>query len=349
MTPAGEILAAEIREKGPIPFSRFMEVALYDRQFGYYRRARRDPFGKDGDFFTASQLQPVFGRVVAAALRELRETLGSPEDFQVIELGAGRGEMEPGLAEFHYASVDIDRGELPSGITGVIFANEFFDALPVNVPGRSVDFRDGRFVWAGDGEWKEDAVGMRAELPRIAACLKNGYLLAIDYGFTSAERIRFPAGSLMSYRRHRPVEDVLRDPGEQDITAHVPFTEMFEVAEQYGLTRMRFETLAQFLLRVGERDEFKSVLAAGSEGEDRKLTNAVEDPAVRDGRDVSLCAAASAHQIKTAPISRGRCWLTQLSRALYGRRVTTSSSWQGPFLRPSSLPSLSRSSLNCSP
>ena len=45
MTPAGELLAAEIRRNGPIPFRRFMEVALYHPEHGYYRRAR-DPFGK---------------------------------------------------------------------------------------------------------------------------------------------------------------------------------------------------------------------------------------------------------------------------------------------------------------
>jgi SAM-dependent MidA family methyltransferase len=44
MTPAGLLLAEEIRRDGPVPFSRFMEVALYHPEHGYYGRAR-DPFG----------------------------------------------------------------------------------------------------------------------------------------------------------------------------------------------------------------------------------------------------------------------------------------------------------------
>ena len=48
MTPAGETLAAEIGRGGPVTFRRFMEVALYHPEHGYYRRAR-DPFGKHGD------------------------------------------------------------------------------------------------------------------------------------------------------------------------------------------------------------------------------------------------------------------------------------------------------------
>ena len=77
MTPAGEILAAEIRRNGPIPFRRFMEVALYHPAYGYYRRAA-DPFGKDGDFFTAEQIQPVFGILMAARIRHLYREMGEP-------------------------------------------------------------------------------------------------------------------------------------------------------------------------------------------------------------------------------------------------------------------------------
>ena len=57
----------------------------------------------------------------------------------------------------------------------------------------------------------------------------------IDYGYTTAEAKRFPAGTLMSYRRHAASEDVLADPGERDITAHV----CFPALEGHGL-RDRF-------------------------------------------------------------------------------------------------------------
>ena len=60
MTKAGDLLIDEIKSSGPIPFRRFMDVALYHPEAGYYRRAA-DPFGRDGDFYTAEQIQPVFG------------------------------------------------------------------------------------------------------------------------------------------------------------------------------------------------------------------------------------------------------------------------------------------------
>jgi len=77
-SPLAERICGEMAQ-GPVPFRRFMEMALYDAKAGYYRRRpaggladkaqgagpERDPFGAGGDFFTNSQLQPVFGRLIA--------------------------------------------------------------------------------------------------------------------------------------------------------------------------------------------------------------------------------------------------------------------------------------------
>src|ERR1035441_2168206 len=101
MTALGELLAEEISARGPIPFRRFMEAALYHPEHGYYRRPR-DPFGKHGDFFTAEQIQPVFGILMAARIRQLRREMGEPRKFTVVELGAGRGEMAEALSEWRY-------------------------------------------------------------------------------------------------------------------------------------------------------------------------------------------------------------------------------------------------------
>ena len=59
-----ELIRDEIRRQGPITFAQFMDLALYSPDLGYYRT--RQPFGLSGDFYTASQLQPVFGELVAA-------------------------------------------------------------------------------------------------------------------------------------------------------------------------------------------------------------------------------------------------------------------------------------------
>lgn len=258
VTPAAHFLADEIAQSGPVLFRRFMEVALYHPEFGYYRRPR-DPFGKHGDFYTAEQVQPVFGILLSAVVRDL-----CGENGTVVELGAGRGEMEPYFTGMSYTGIDVDRGELPAQMRGVIFSNEFFDALPVDVyvdgEEQRVDFRDGRFVFVRHGEQVEERCPTAGDWMRKAAnSLVSGYMLTIDYGYTERELIRFPQGTLMSYQRHIASEDVLADPGEHDITAHVNFTALQQEGERAGFETVHFETLAQTLLRAGEKDQFASV------------------------------------------------------------------------------------------
>jgi SAM-dependent MidA family methyltransferase len=65
----------------------------------------------------------------------------------------------------------------------------------------------------------------------------------------------------MAYRRHMAREDVIEDPGERDITAHVNFTALEEIGAAHGLVTQRFETLAQTLLAAGQPDQFAAALA----------------------------------------------------------------------------------------
>jgi SAM-dependent MidA family methyltransferase len=289
VTPAGEILAAEIERDGPISFRRFMQVALYHPEHGYYRRPR-DPFGKHGDFFTAEQMQPVFGILIAARIRQLHQSMDAPADFTVVELGAGRREMADALSEWRYVPIDVDGGALPDTFTGVVFSNEFFDALPVEVAQfdgerfreQRVAWHEGRFIWeCADqvraelddylrryfpppeaGRWYETNLDALAWMERIARSLDAGYVFTIDYGYTRPESVRFPSGTLMGYRRHTAREDVLADPGERDITAHVNFTALEESGAALGIARDRFETLQQTLLAGGEPDQFAAAMTA---------------------------------------------------------------------------------------
>ncbi len=291
MTPAGAVLREEIRRCGPIPFRRFMEVALYHPEHGYYRRGR-DPFGVRGDFYTAEQIQPVFGILIAAVVRRLFDELGGPDGFTVVEPGAGRGEMASAFARYCYVPLEFDCGSMPERFCGVVFANEFFDALPVHLVRRRdhgfremlVDCAQERFAWVegqASGELEEflhrygapaeegDLLEVNLEalrwLERIAVALEHGYVLAIDYGYTAREIIRFPAGSLMSYRRHTAAADVLSEPGLRDLTAHVNFTALQEHGAARGLRTVRLESLAQLLLRAGEEDNFAAALEAAGE------------------------------------------------------------------------------------
>ena len=265
-----------------MPFSRFMHLALYHPQLGYYCRPR-DPFGKSGDFYTAEQFQPVFGRLIAAYLRQLA---GAGDT--VVEVGAGRGEMGDALAGFRYIPVDMWTGELPPRFHGVIFSNELFDAIPVDllirrdgaVYERRVSLRGDSFAWDDSvacDQWMDERVEIAetqhhriAMLRRLAQSLERGFIVTIDYGFTRRELIRFPEGSLMSYRRHTASSDVLNRPGEQDITAHVDWTALEEQGVPLGLRTERFETLAAALLHAGEPDGFAAALAGATDEEEKR-------------------------------------------------------------------------------
>ena len=305
MTPLGELIAGEIRREGPLPFPRFMEMALYHPELGYYRRPR-DPFGIGGDFYTNAQLQPVFGRLLAQQIDTWRHEMGRPEDFTVVEMGAGRGETTaeiqhclPGLT---CLTVDLATGELPKRFRGVVICNEFFDALPVHSVERKdkglvehyVDLAADGFDWAegslSDSRLKDYlqsytprlAEGQKVEvnlealdqLEKIARSLDSGYVLTIDYGYTADEIAggrRLPGGSLMSYVKHQASEDVLANPGERDITAHVNFTGLEKRGEELGFSSSALQTQAMFLSEIGRQDDFQAALEASSEAESLHL------------------------------------------------------------------------------
>ena len=104
-------------------------------------------------------------------------------------------------------------------------------------------------------------------IDRISAALVAGFHFTIDYGFTRRESVRFPEGTLMSYRKHRASEDVLIEPGTRDITAHVQFSALAEHGASRALAQVRFESLSRTLLDAGERDQFAEALSAAGERE----------------------------------------------------------------------------------
>ena len=90
---------------------------------------------------------------------------------------------------------------------------------------------------------------------QAAGSLARGRLLAIDYGLT-ADELFSPArtqGTLRAYFRHHVSDDLLANPGEQDLTAHVNFSAIQQVGEAAGLTTESFQTQPQFLTRILEK------------------------------------------------------------------------------------------------
>jgi len=87
-----DLIAAEIAATGPLPFARFMDLALYHPHFGYYASGRAT-IGRSGDFYTNVSVGPVFGRILAGQFREMWHHLGKPAEFCLVEQGANDGQF----------------------------------------------------------------------------------------------------------------------------------------------------------------------------------------------------------------------------------------------------------------
>jgi len=310
-----EKIEREIREHGPLPFSRYMELCLYDPELGYYSHNAAQ-FGKAGDFYTSSDVHAVFGRLLARQFDQMWRVLGSPARITLKELGPGRGlfakdvldwsekkfpdffravqykldERSPALRqriestlsrhlESGKAVLSSENVGTPETGPAIVFANEFFDALPVEILSSEgslrIDARDGRLVetWVQPSPEELEFLdrysihpegGERVEVPlqaqahmHAASSLTRGFAVVIDYGYTRAEQLAGRhRGTLKAIRQHSVSDNPYQAPGEQDITADVNFTALAAVAEEHAMQAHKLVTQSQFLLGIGEANEF---------------------------------------------------------------------------------------------
>jgi SAM-dependent MidA family methyltransferase len=197
-----ERIRDEIAAAGPITFARFMEWALYEPGLGYYRRPVAGP-GREGDFLTAPETHPIFGRALSRQLDEVWRLLDRPSPFVVREHGAGTGALAltildglavdgSGLLEtIRYQPVEVEaarldafearlaaaghatRIDLGAGgqFTGVVLANEVLDALPVHRVRQTADGLEELFVdWDGERFVERPA---EPSTPALAARLRD--------------------------------------------------------------------------------------------------------------------------------------------------------------------------------
>ena len=143
-----------------LPLDKFIEFALYDKDTGYYMK--KNPFGKEGDFVTAPNITRLFSEIIAIWIITFWKSIGSPKKFNLLELGAGNGEMMRVIIEtlknfpecFNNCNFQIhekstflknqQKKNLKSDevtwieninkinlYPTIFLANEFFDALPI--------------------------------------------------------------------------------------------------------------------------------------------------------------------------------------------------------------------------
>lgn len=166
-------------------------------------------------------------------------------------------------------------------VAGVIFSNEFFDAWPVHrLVARGGDWQEifvevspldicevedavsdasllqyvQRYgIRASEGQQVEIRRGMEDWYQRVSSYLQAGAIFTVDYGDRAAElysRSRRD-GTLMCYDRHRAHTDPYARPGEQDLTAHVNFSELEEAGERHGFASAGLCSQRRFLLDRG--------------------------------------------------------------------------------------------------
>ncbi len=149
-----------LKEKKSIPLDHFINIALYDKKFGFYNK--KNPFGKEGDFITSPLISNLFGEMLAIWCVAFWEYMRKPKKILLVELGPGDGTLCKDLLKTFkqfknfYNSLEINLLEISNKLKTIqktkinnkkvkwikkineinhgpiiFLGNEFFDALPI--------------------------------------------------------------------------------------------------------------------------------------------------------------------------------------------------------------------------
>lgn len=212
-----ELIRGEIEREGRIPFARFMELALYHPEHGYYVRSA-DRATRAGDFLSAPETHPLFGQAIARQVDEMWRLLDRPRPFTLREYGPGTGSLAEAvlaglraegsglLDALRYEPIDVAPARVAQighrlaaagfgavlvpaepdrALIGCILANELLDALPVH----RVTVLDGKLrelyvAWGGG--WFVDEPGepstteLAGYLERAGVRLREGQQAEIN-------------------------------------------------------------------------------------------------------------------------------------------------------------------------
>ena len=273
-----------------------MQQALYHPEHGYYSSGRCS-IGRKGDYFTNVSVGPLFGQLLVSQFSEVWECLGKIDDFVIVEQGAHDGQFALDVLEFsqkrlpeffntlRYRIVEpfpileeqqrrrleafgdkVEWREFLEPFTGVHFSNELLDAMPVRLirdgTEKLVGLDGDKFVFV-DGAVEKTMFNQPARdwIDGIAANLRCGYVIAIDYGRTDESFQR----SVQVRARHQHVDSPFEQIGDADITMSVDWRSIVERAQANGLRVAGFTDQHHFLTGIiskfESRDRGQSLLA----------------------------------------------------------------------------------------
>lgn len=328
-----EIIKERIAKNGPITIAEYMQLALSHPEFGYYMR--KDPLGAQGDFTTSPEISQIFGELVGLWIARQWDVLGKPK-AALVEFGPGRGTLMadalratkkiPGFHEAvsvhlvetsptlkqkqwnalagKHASIEwhdsIDT--LPKK-PWLVIANEFFDALPIRQfiekngahEERRIDYKEGRFVFtSSNGVISEQCDGACDIIKTLSAHFARhaGAALIIDYGYSEGGK-----GDTLQAVKHHAYHEILQNPGEADITAHVDFAALKKAAHNADAKTYGPVPQGQFLMRIGAGQRLQKLVAAANEEQSAALLSGLERLASPDqmGDLFKVLAITSSH------------------------------------------------------
>jgi SAM-dependent MidA family methyltransferase len=236
-----------------------------------------------------------FAHGVLTALRARHSKVFAATTYVIDEIStASRLRAADRLADFA-DRVRFERLSEVSVGAGIIFSNELVDAFPVH----RITMRAGRlreicvgvdpenFVWVecdpdkstqdycervglqlAEGQTVEVNLDAENFLVRAAAVLESGFAITVDYGAGRDELLNAPhrhEGTLRAFRRHELIDDILANPGEQDLTTTIDWSQLREAGARAALETLRHERLDQFLLREGIIDELEMLASRTSD------------------------------------------------------------------------------------
>lgn len=250
------------------------------------------------------------GKMAGDILYQLDKDNALPDHYYIIEASADLQSRQlkhltstiPGLVERV-----IWLNQLPQEFIGVIVANEVCDAMPVHrlhfdhgaLKERYITSNNGDLQWV-DGQLSHDTLKQRSALilqahsqddyfaevnlaaegwvASLADCLKQGAIFIIDYGHDRASYYhpQRSQGTMMCYYQHQGHDNPLILPGLQDITSHVEFTALAEMALDAGLDVEGFQTQADFLLAGGITDLLRGVQVESTAFDTLQQTTAIK-------------------------------------------------------------------------
>ncbi|PZC47157.1 MAG: SAM-dependent methyltransferase, MidA family/SAM-dependent methyltransferase, MidA family [Chloroflexi bacterium] len=289
----GEI-RSRIKRTGKIPFSEFMEVALYLPKYGYYCVNEKQPYQED--YFTSPSVSPVFGACIAIQLMQMWLLLCKPKEFAVVEIGCGNGNLFRDITNFaskvnaefaaclKYFPTDID-DQVPSQIIGCVISNELLDAFPVarfrviegsinevfvtldeneniiEVTEKCSNPQINEYLASlenplQEGHKGEFNVGIDDWMRKVTDILSKGFVITIDYGGYKEDVYSKSnsKGTLQTYYKHVYGLSPYQKVGQQDLTAKLDFSRVIDAGYANGMCNIGLIEQAEFLKNNGIKE-----------------------------------------------------------------------------------------------